>query len=61
MSTPGQSFEMPSGGKGPRWTLAPDVSRVVAIDKDLRFRLARSLAYLVERISLQGRGKRSRA
>ena len=52
ISLPGQSLEMLSVGEGPRWALAPDASRVNAIDKDLRVRLASSLAYLVESSSL---------
>jgi hypothetical protein len=32
----------------PRWSLAPSVPRVAAIDESLRLRLAQSLAYLAE-------------
>jgi len=36
----------------PRWSLAPSVPRVAAIDESLRLRLAQSLAYLAEVASL---------
>ena len=36
----------------PRWSLAPSVPRVTAIDESLRLRLAQSLAYLAEVASL---------